>query len=930
MARRTLNAPRYDSQTSTPDFSRSGTAGPSSYADQVKLRNARTRANDERNREREQRANAPASQRKRFDKERERGDRQARHEAIMGDPLAQLQRRSQMCQEQYITSLRTSGILGADQTKSSQKEEMSELHKAYTAMMVLQAVHPLQRGLSVQNVSTALTMGGTMAVMSPNFREMTKDYAGQLKGLGRQIKDGVRQKQGESAQGKLDDLADKQGSSDPRQLSGRRAAHAAKWAKRVERMEFMQRGNREPFTENSAALTEVGLAEAAYYDMRRPGADVSAVMKQHKHATSALYDHLEADGVDRKEVAQHMRLIVGQRIDKDPQAASVFAELAHSRMAKTPTQKVFVAGTTRVVDAWNGDFKDAYTDEVVKDGSFEVRPPMDDLGHREAMARTMYCQMNEAQTPAELDELLRGYMVGSAVNKDPRTVDLVEEDSVRQPMESSRTMFKSMEDDGFDEKNRMMIYGTSVLDAMRTIEELHPQRAKDWNEEFGPDWNDVVKTKMAEYGDLGFRAAHRPTREQTAENLHENFERSGPIVPDAPRRSTRIEASTEGSEDENEVIVAGELVSAEGAQDLPRSVDEVEHTKVESSVEADFENKYASYLKTHLAHAFEKGGVPRFAAVAESLRLMNGAPDDSVTGEAVTQSFAMMGESGIGEPMQRGIYADGLTRAMQDVAADAPEVSTHLDTLYGADWANQQVRRIEEPSAYTPPRFTGAESESARERMLTEAMSEAISGDLSASEAAAQPGTGAGAVHMVMREYLGGESPIEDGVEDQQWHLRRARIDRMKSSVQNSGITPEAQTNTFATAYTHAVEQSARRSPAVKFAAGDLFSNKRNWQDSAYQAAAGSEGEQVKAKEYRLHKDLMGLPGSSSAHAQAEAQLKQDLGTSSKAKNQYEADRTKSSRKSQRQRENLHHNGHEVNSGRWDEARPEQDGPELG
>lgn len=924
MANRTLNAPRYDSSTETPPAQApKGPTKPSGAGHRAKVR--------------EQKHQAPAAQRKRFDKERERATRQARHEAVSGDSLAQLQRRTQMCQEQYIASLRNSGILGPGKTKASQKQEMSELHKAYTAMMVLQAVHPLQRGLDVQNVATAASMTVTMAMLSPNFREMTKDYAGQLKGMGQQIKNGLDQKRGENAQKKLDELADKHGSSDPKQLSGRRAAHASKWAKRVERMEYMQRGHREPFTENSAALTQVGLAEAAYFDMRRPGADVNQVMKQYTDATSALYEHIEVDGVDRHEVAQHMRIIVGQRIDKDPQAASIFSELAHGRMSKTPPKKVFVQGTTTMVNAWNGDYEDSHLDGIVTGGSFAVRPPMDDLAHREQMARTMYSHMKNAQNPAQLDEMLRGYMVGAAANKDPRTVDLVEDEAVRRPMEVSRTMFHSMEADGFDEKTRMMIYGTSVLDAMRTVEELHPEMAQEWNREYGPNWKDVVKTKMAEYTDLGEQSAARPTREQTAENLHESFDTedsfeaqaSGVIVPEAPRQEHRLSASDQ-AQDETEVIILGEVAADEGAEDLPRSIDEVEHDPVTVSAMADYENRYAGYLGAHLSHAFEKGGVGRFAAVAESLRLMNVAPDDSVTGEAVVQGFEKMGESGIDEPLQRGVYADGMVKAMQKVATDSPEVSAHLRTLYGSDWVNQQVRRIEDPAAFTPPKFTGEETESAKARMLTEAMSEAISGDLAASEASSEPGQRVGAVHMVMREYLGGESPIEGGVEDQQWHLRRARMDQMKSSMKRSGLSAEAQTNAFATAYTHAVEQSARRSPAVKFAAGDIFSKKRNWQDQAYQAAAGNEGEQVKSKEYRRRKDLMGLPGSSSAHAQAEAQLKQDAGPSSQAKTQYEVDRNRASRKTQRQRENMHHNGYEVNSGRWDDARPEQDGPELG
>ena len=172
--------------------------------------------------------------------------------------------------------------------------------------------------------------------------------------------------------------------------------------RRLERMDRLERENRDPFTEHSAALTHVGILQNAHDEMRRPGADPAEVRKQYESALNLLYSDVQADGLDRAAVERNTRVIAGQLMERDPAQAAAFAELGHGQLTKSDPQTVRMPGETETAQLWTGDFDDKYKGTRKSEGAFTPREPMGLEEHRSAVARTIYGDLASAKSPAEL------------------------------------------------------------------------------------------------------------------------------------------------------------------------------------------------------------------------------------------------------------------------------------------------------------------------------------------------------------------------------------------------------------------------------------------------------------------------------------------------------------------------------------------------
>jgi len=457
---------------------------------------SRTRARQEGREQRREQArlrDAQASDSRQNQRDRINLEREARV-----DPLARLKLNTLLAGETYMDSLRRSGILDAGQSKDSQRKQLSGLHQIYASMMVLQCVRPLQQGLSGQNVVSSLGMAASMWMMSPDFRTQVGTFTEQIGAAIRAKIDGRGEKKDATAQRKFDKLT----------ARGRGDLLAERWQKRLDRIEYAERGHRLPFTSQSAAMTEVALAEAAYADMRLPGTDPRVIQERYETALGALYEYVDDDGIDREDVSRSMRVIVGQRLEKDPALASVFGELGHGRFAKSEPREVYVNGTTEKMNVWTGDFVDSYEGRTISTGSFRLRPIMTLDEHRVLSAETLAAELSSATTAAEMNDALSQFVVAAAVSEYPGVIDEIEDPASRRRFGKVRTMFASMSADGLNADEQHFAYSAAFVDAVEVAQIVRPDLGAEWMAKYGDNWRERVAEDIRRYKDMGAKAEH--------------------------------------------------------------------------------------------------------------------------------------------------------------------------------------------------------------------------------------------------------------------------------------------------------------------------------------------------------------------------------------------------------------------------------------
>jgi hypothetical protein len=253
--------------------------------------------------------------------------------------------------------------------------------------------------------------------------------------------------------------------------------------------------------------------------MRRPGADQGMVQDRYDSALSALYEFVDADGLNREDVSRSMRVIVGQRLEKDPTLANVFTELGHGRFTKSEPREVYINGTTDRATVWTGDFVDSYEGRTISKGSFRLRPVVGITEHRVLAAETLSAEMTSAKSVGELNDVLSQYVVASAVAQYPNVVDQIEDSAARGRFAKAKTMFDSMAADGLSPQEQQFAYSAAYVDAVEVVQRLNPELGNKWAAEYGDQWREKVAESMKAYNDMGAQA-ERPKSGTPASEHH--------------------------------------------------------------------------------------------------------------------------------------------------------------------------------------------------------------------------------------------------------------------------------------------------------------------------------------------------------------------------------------------------------------------------
>lgn len=486
----------------------------------------------------ERKAETPRGQRRQYDRERSREQQRIKREAANGDPLAQLELDTRRAQESFIRHLRESDISAPGRSKQEQRRRLSAQHQEYVSRMVAHCLGPIRRGVSVKSVFSTVGMSTAMWLLSPNFRAYVGDQATQMVsamgwGPGRRIRREAKIiAQGEKSRAKETAHLDRTGQG--------RESMSRRHRKRLERIERMERGDRDLFTEHSAALAHVGLLQNAYDQMRSPGANRALIKQNYESALSALYGFVADDGLDREAVQRNMRVIVGGLIERDPSQSAVFSELGHGRFVKGEPQTVVLPGATRSAKLWTGDYVDAYRGDVVTGGSFTLREPMSTQEHRAAIARTMYGELAGARGPAELKEVLEQYLIGSVVSESPESMRSPEGLMTGARYERAQAMFASMRGDGLNAQEQRLVYMGGLLEARRELERTHPQMSARLNRDLGPEWERRMRDLIEEYTVSDERVAQPREQRQDARAWAEPKQRAPHREPTEQQDETDV------------------------------------------------------------------------------------------------------------------------------------------------------------------------------------------------------------------------------------------------------------------------------------------------------------------------------------------------------------------------------------------------------
>lgn len=486
-------------RTSRPRRGRSGSGFPTTDPFEEETRSAPPTFDEQDSAESEERAARFRAEQAARDAAAEQA--RLRADAQAGNLGAKLTMDSRAAGDALIEKMRTSGIAAADTEPAVQRQRLTGMQKAFGGLMVVAALEPLRGGMRADNVAQSIGMISTMWMLSPTFRQQVGDQFDSLKAAAKRRAAEKDAAEMHKRGGKLHRLEERKGGRDNMSRGART---------RLEQLEFVERGGRLPYSAHSAALAEVGLAESAYYEMRQPGADIEGIRDAHRSGLMELYTMAEQDGVDREEISQHMRLIVGTRMDYDPNMAGVFEGLAHGRYVKAaPTNVPGPDGSTRPL--WRGEFVDTWDGQIIDEGSFAPRAPMSAVDHRVEIADTMMGDLvtsgEASDATAALDRVMGDYALGVHMATRSYTADYLDDPETARRMNRSRQMFAAMNADGVPLDEARRTYAGAYVDAMSAMASRYPDRGAAWAAQYGEDWRERMAQRLQDFAEYGDRVS---------------------------------------------------------------------------------------------------------------------------------------------------------------------------------------------------------------------------------------------------------------------------------------------------------------------------------------------------------------------------------------------------------------------------------------
>ncbi|PUB32490.1 hypothetical protein C8K30_1011016 [Promicromonospora sp. AC04] len=448
----------------------------------------------------------------RIDVERAQDEREGMDER---EQLLKLRAETRLAGEAYMASLRASNLLVPGFNDDERDKELDVMHHVYMQMMMQSCLKPLARGVSTGTVVQAAGMMVAMRMLAPDFRQEMDTYLQPFKDMVQERIDRRTRYVGDWAEGqsrsynrRIDDRARALVRERPSAAAAARSVHgqeghkasrssflSRRWQRRLDDLERRERGNRELYTPDSAAMTEVALMENAFWRMREPDADAGQIFDSYRAMRKRLRDQMDHDGVERSEMVTRARMIIGERMEYEPELRTMFNGIAHGRIVKAAPRQERIGGTDHVRAVWSGQFEDQLGQRLPDDGMFTLRRPMDATSHQVQLAETMTTALLHALDREDQEAFaanVQGYMVGFAARRHGLNTRGLP-GTLGDRLDQCEVMIASMAIDGLTPEEQQRVYSNAYVDAMEAAGEKHPDLAHELRLALGDGWQQTLQ-----------------------------------------------------------------------------------------------------------------------------------------------------------------------------------------------------------------------------------------------------------------------------------------------------------------------------------------------------------------------------------------------------------------------------------------------------
>lgn len=439
------------------------------------------------------------------------------------EQLLKLRSETRLAGEEYLDSLRRSQIFVPGFTEEKAAKKLDAMHQVYVQMMVQGCLRPLSRGVNTNSVIQAVGMMTSMALLSEDFRDQTRPHVDRIR---ERIQDRIdtktRSRVGAAEKGierRRDFFSGVVDEEKRARLVGSidaRAQLSRKWRKRYDNLLYRERGRRQLYTPESAALTELGLMEHAVARMRDPETESQDIYESYKELRSHLWAQFEDDGLERQDVVDRAKTMVGVRMEHEPELWTMFKGTAHGRIVKDYRVDEATGGRD---EQWRGDWANHVGARMPREATFSLRPPMTRDEHSAAIAETMRISFADSiekdmrsggtSDDTRFRQAAIGYLVGFTGRKQGMDARQAAP-GVRMAVEQSEVMMATMTVDGVEPEAQRMAYSMAYADAMDEVAEQLPEVKDLMHEQFGPGWKAVLKEAADNPRDFVIAMATKP------------------------------------------------------------------------------------------------------------------------------------------------------------------------------------------------------------------------------------------------------------------------------------------------------------------------------------------------------------------------------------------------------------------------------------
>lgn len=366
------------------------------------------------------------------------------------------------------------------------RDQMRGSHDQFAGMMMMSAVAPLRRGLDAENLAGVAGSIAIMWALSPKFRDYTDGFVDKLMN-------------GSKADAEHKATNEKKGflrkSVEERARSAKKAAKIIFGAQsEAQRMQDSDPAHA-PYQVDSAATQLVNMSDNAYVAMREPNANVEVILRKYGKLTDELEQDWEKQGLDREDVYERARWVVGQQSMDDPTVAGRYIDTHTGNVQMSNNQQQRVNGPDGWTEnsTWDGNWVAGENQNVVIGRSakfFTPRAPQrlqdHTLSATESMTNVMRTCMNGSMKDSKQFKEFTTTMAvmtqpGGELNNNIDTIDVAgSSNPAARGVQTMQSLRAAMRADGYGEAQVNAVMQEGMNRAVDNIKEQYPEQMKDY------------------------------------------------------------------------------------------------------------------------------------------------------------------------------------------------------------------------------------------------------------------------------------------------------------------------------------------------------------------------------------------------------------------------------------------------------------------